>query len=178
MAIMPAQKPGRSRQDYCTPQDFLAAVLRRLDIREFAIDLAADAENTVADLHLDVALDALSVHNWALYTRSGGWGWLNPPFADITPWAERCAATRRAGGQVAFLTPASVGANWFRDFVDGQALVLALNGRLAFIPEEPASLYPKDCLLSLYSPVIQPGFEVWSWRCTQDPRRIIDVARS
>jgi hypothetical protein len=62
------------------------------------------------------------------------------------------------------LVPAAIGSNWFRDHVDGRALVLALNGRLAFIEGKPDDLYPKDCILALYSPFVASGFEVWSWR--------------
>ena len=60
---------------------------------------------------------------------------------------------------MAFLVPAAVGSNWFRDYVDGKALVLLLNGRLSF---DGAGPYPKDCILCLYG--IEPGYEVWSWR--------------
>jgi hypothetical protein len=42
--------------------------------------------------------------------------------------------------------------------------VLLLNGRLAFMPDKPAWLYPKDCILCLYGPFVEPGYEVWNWR--------------
>jgi phage N-6-adenine-methyltransferase len=164
---VPQQKPGRSKQDYRTPNDFIAAVKRRLGIVEFAIDLAANASNAQAKRWLgpDSALqvDALAAPNWARYC-AFGWGWLNPEFKNIDPWAQRCAAAAAEGGHVAFLVPAGVGANWYRDHVDGKALVLALNGRLAFMPDQPDWLYPKDCILALYSPLVPAGFEVWSWR--------------
>lgn len=158
-AVMPRQRPGRSRQDYCTPRPFVEAVKRRLGIADFAYDFAADAENTVAPVYICEAQDAMTVLNWENLI-GPGWGWLNPPFAHIAPWAMRCAQTGRAGAHIALLTPAAVGANWFRDHVAGQARVLFLNGRLAFT-DEP---YPKDCVLSLYGPTIEPGYEVWSWR--------------
>lgn len=166
MAV-PQQKPGKSKQDYRTPADFIAAVKRRLGIAEFAIDLAAHAGNTQAKSWFgpgsDSYTDAFKAPSWARYCRHG-WGWLNPEFANIDPWARRCAATADEGGSVAFLVPAGVGANWYRDHVDGKALVLALNGRLAFIPDQPDWLYPKDCILALYSPLVPAGFEIWSWR--------------
>ena len=93
---------------------------------------------------------------------------MNPPYTDIGPWARKCRETKDAGGQVALLVPTSVGANWFRDHVDGHAHVLYLNGRLAFMPDQPTWLFPKDCLLALYSPALAPGSEVWDWR--QAPR--------
>jgi phage N-6-adenine-methyltransferase len=163
----PQQKPGRSRQDYRTPDDFTAAVKRRLGIAGFVHDFAAHAENTQARTWFgpgsDSYTDALVAPSWSRYCRHG-WGWLNPEFSNIEPWAKRCAATAAEGGHIALLVPASIGADWFRDHVDGRALVLALNGRLAFIDGKPRDLYPKDCLLALYSPLVAPGFEVWSWR--------------
>lgn len=164
---MPQQKPGKSKQDYSTPADFLGAAKRRLGIVDFCHDFAAHAGNAKARTWFgpgsDSHVDALKAPNWARYCRTG-WGFLNPEFANIDPWAERCKQTAADGGHVAFLVPAGVGANWFRDHVDGHALVLALNGRLAFIEGQPDWLYPKDCIFALYSPLVPPGFEVWSWR--------------
>lgn len=164
----PAQKPGRSKQDYATPEDFIRAVKSYLGITRFAHDFAADASNRKAATFFDEEADALSIPRWALSLVQGGceggnWGWLNPPFSKIGPWAKRCAETKRAGGSIAFLVPAAVGSNWFRDYVDGQARVLLLNGRIAFMPEQPKWLYPKDCILALYSPTIAPGYTVWTW---------------
>jgi phage N-6-adenine-methyltransferase len=165
---MPKQKPGKSGQVFSTPANFMRAITRRPDIREFTIDLAADPLNAKAHRWLGPGgehPDALSFRSWApLILRDPvpqRWGWLNPPFAKIGPWAERCAATRDEGGRVAFLVPAAVGSNWFRDHVDGKALVLFLNGRLHFMPDKPTWGYPKDCILALYG--VRPGYEVWSW---------------
>jgi phage N-6-adenine-methyltransferase len=156
---MPAQKPGRSKQDYATPRPFLAAVKRRLGIQSFEMDLAADSTNAVCPRYLTEEMDALATPWRGLWM---GWAWLNPPFADIGPWARKCAETGSRRQPIAFLVPAAVGANWFRDFVDGRALVLFLNGRLKFMPDKPTWLYPKDCILALYG--LPPGYEVWNWR--------------
>lgn len=163
----PPQRPGRSKQNYGTPVNFIEAAKRRLGITAFAFDFAADHENAKADRFWGEEEDALQYtgRDWALVA-DGGWGWLNPEFASIRPWAIRCQQTQVAGGRIALLVPASVGANWFRDHVDGQARVLFLNGRIAFMPDKPQWLYPKDCMLCLFSPDILPGYEVWSWRLT------------
>ena len=166
---MPQQKPGRSKQDYSTPKDFIAAVKRRLGITAFAHDFAADRRNRKAETFFsrkDSAFD-YSPEEWAVAASGrdrSRWGWLNPTFNDITPWANRASLCKDEGGQIAMLVPASVGSNWFRDHVDGQARVLALNGRHAFMPDQPTWLYPKDCMLCLYSPAVKPGFEVWTWK--------------
>ena len=164
---MPLQKPGRSKQDYSTPADFLAAVKAKLQIQAFDWDFAADAFNAKAPNYYSIENSALARTGtqWAEVLLSGWhWGWLNPPFNDIAPWAERCRQVREAQRSIALLIPAAVGANYFRDFIDGHAHVLLLNGRLAFIEGHPKDLYPKDCVLCLFSPWVEPGYEVWNWR--------------
>jgi phage N-6-adenine-methyltransferase len=161
--MAPIQKPGRSKQDYATPHNFLTAVKRLLSIDRFTFDFAADYQNAVAPAFYDVTVDALSKSDWS-YRCGSGWGWLNPPYANIGPWAKKCQQCKKEGGQIAFLVPAGVGANWFRDYVDGVAKVLLLNGRLAFMKDKPTWLYPKDCILCLFSPSIKPEYAVWSWK--------------
>ncbi len=153
---MPRQKPGRSKQDYRTPENFIEAAKRRLGIKEFAWDLAADEINTQCGDRFFSEADNSLVQNWDTLD---GWLWLNPPFSDIAPWARKC---NESHAKIAFLVPASVGANWFRDYIDGHAQVLFLNGRLSFM--ETGELYPKDCILCLFGPEIIPGYEVWNWR--------------
>jgi len=166
----PAQKPGQSKQDYRTPAEFVEAVKRRLGIAQFEIDLAADDTNYVAPWWIGEAHDSLSVDWYRLSWN--GWAWLNPPFANIAPWAAKCAEFPAEEWhpdqkqRIAFLVPAGVGANWFRDYVDGKALVLLLNGRLSFDGIAP---YPKDCMLCLYG--VEPGYEVWDWRPAARQRR-------
>ena len=160
---VPVQKPGRSEQTFVTPHAFIAATKRLLQIDAFAFDFAASCCNTQASQYFDDATDAMvfSGKGWAERV-VGGWGWLNPPYTDIEPWVERCKDAKRAGAHIALLVPASVGADWFRDHVDGHAQVKFLNGRLGFLPDQPKALYPKDCILCLYG--ARPGYAVWSWR--------------
>lgn len=160
----PAQKPGRSRQDYATPPEFLIAVKKLLGIREFSHDFAADESNTVAATYYSEAENALmqTSDKWARMIGATGWGWLNPPFGHIAPWAQACfECAADGGGHVAFLVPAGVGANWFRDWVHAKSRVLLLNGRLSFNGIAP---FPKDCILCLYGPDVTIGYDVWNWR--------------
>jgi phage N-6-adenine-methyltransferase len=184
VAKMPAQKPHRSKQNFATPENFLAAVKHHLGITEFAIDLAAEEDNAVAEYWYDVEMNAL-VQTWA-FGPADSWNWLNPEFGDITPWVRRAWEEQlRAGAQTAVLVPAGVGSDWWRDWVHEKAYVLLLNGRLCFIKDwattiDPASvkrgddppqcykqppLYPKDCCLLLYE-ATEPSrwYEVWEWR--------------
>lgn len=163
--MAPAQKPGRSKQDYATPRDFLAAVKARLRIADFDIDLAAHAKNTVTARYYDEAQNSL-MQPWRV---GNGVNWLNPPFSRIEPWVQRAyEQSREQGARTAVLIPAAVGANWWRDWVHHKAEVLLLNGRLAFMPDKPTWLYPKDCALLLYDyldPWFDPWkYDVWTWR--------------
>jgi len=164
----PRQKPGRSKQNYVTPQAFLEAVKRQLGIKEFKWDLAADASNTAAGLWYEHGSLAA---NWTFPFQPSqpvqGWCWLNPPFANIEPWAKKCWEESRKGCHIAFLVPASVGSDWCRDWVDRKAtIVYFLNGRIPFIPDKPKWGYPKDCMLALYQPDrhYKTTYEVWNWR--------------
>jgi phage N-6-adenine-methyltransferase len=159
----PQQKPGRSRQDYGTPPEFLEAVKKRLGIEDFDCDLAAAKWNAVTDRYLTVMDDSLSGLTW-LRARglAKGWNWLNPPFARIAPWVEK-ARTQQflLGARTAVLIPAAVGSNWWRDHVHGHCKVLFLNQRVTFVGcKDP---YPKDCALLLYDGR-SFGYDVWSWK--------------
>lgn len=157
---VPKQKPHRSKQDYATPWDFVHRVERRLGIAQFALDLAADVTNKKAPEWLAEDDDALAGYwDWAKMLYDGEWAWLNPPYTNIADWVAKCDKAQVDGARIALLVPASVGSNWFRDYVHEVAMVLALNGRISFDGKNP---YPKDLLLCLYG--LPPGFDVWDWR--------------
>lgn len=158
---MPVQKPGRSETIVRTPPGFLAAVKRYLGIQSFAADLAACVDNAVAYPFFTKEDDAFT-KDWSVY---GGWCWLNPPYDDIGRWAELCLQESTYGVKIAFLVPASVGSNWWRDYVHQQADVQFLNGRLTFLyanGTRHTGPYPKDLALILYGN--EPGYDVWDWR--------------
>src|ERR1035437_1576328 len=181
---MPRQRPYRSKQDYTTPQVFIDAVKMWLDIRTFAFDFAADKTNTKAVRYWTEQDDSLSIPatEWARHCGQG-WGWLNPPYANIGPWAARCLETASLGGHIAFLVPASVGSNWYRDYIHDQlgVTVLFLNGRIPFIPNKPNWLYPKDCMLVLFGTgqPLERNFEsdVWAWRSERTHLKIAATRR-
>lgn len=158
-SMPPKQKPGKSKQTYATPVDFLTAVKLKLGIRAFALDIAASAENAVADRFWTKKDNAL-VQSW----KAAGWSWLNPEFAHLEPWVGRAYQQSRlenGGAHIAMLVPAGVGSNWWQRHVDGKARVLLLNGRITFVGETMP--YIKDCCLLLYGPYVWPWYEVWSW---------------
>jgi phage N-6-adenine-methyltransferase len=159
---MPKQNPGRSRQDYSTPKEFISAVKHRLKIQEFTADLAADMFNTKAAFFWGEEDNSL-IQDWHVWGPEQ-WLFLNPPFSNISPWVEKCATESHLGCNIVCLVPASVGANWWREWVTPYAYTVFLNGRLTFSGE--TTPYPKDCSLLLYTPWGFPGSEVWTWKGT------------
>lgn len=156
---LPQQKRGRSRQDYRTPREFLDAVEGRFGM--IAFDLAAfDQTSSVRGRlgHFFAPRDDSLNQDWH---KIRGNLWLNPPYADIKPWAEKCAFEASLGATIFLLTPASVGSCWFSEHVHGKAYVLALQPRLTFVGE--THCYPKDLMLSVYGKRLA-GFDVWKWQ--------------
>jgi len=154
----PIQKPGRSKQDYGTPVEFIAACVARFG--PLVCDLAASAENAKAPAFYDRERNSLTVP-WAEEHPTGTL-WLNPEFADIGPWAEKCAAeSLKRQGLILLLTPASVGSNWFAAHVNRKAMVLGLSPRLQF--EGTTAPYPKDLSLSVFGMGFN-GFDCWRWK--------------
>lgn len=191
----PSIDRANSKQDYATPREFLDAVER--EFGPIVWDLAASRANRVCENYYGPgsqwAQDAFA-YGWAsTYARMRssmvmGVGdeliWLNPPYANIAPWARKCAEARDAGARIAFLVPASVGANWFWDYVAPYARVFSV-GRIMFVTREfvtngvacdvverPAcfdakgrpTAFPKDLILAIYDRALAPAFERWRWR--------------
>jgi phage N-6-adenine-methyltransferase len=155
---MPKQKPGKSRQDYGTPPEFLRAIERDFNVIRWMRDLAAHANNAVCEEWYGpggIAEDSLKIP-WTM----PGDLWLNPPFSDIDSWARKCATTERSG-RIFQLSPASIGTNWYAEIAHGRAHVVALSPRLTFVGETDA--YPKDLMLLVWS-AVKGGFSTWRWK--------------
>lgn len=151
----PSIRRGRSKQDYGTPVEFIRAAEQRFG--PIAFDLAASPDNAKAHPYFTEADDSLK-QSWVKFA---GTLWLNPPFANISPWAEKCAELRNRTGWILFLTPASIGTDWFAEHVNGKALVLGLSPRLTF--EGTEDPYPKDLMLSVFGYGVH-GFDTWRWK--------------
>lgn len=168
---------GKSRQDYQTPLEFRVAV--KCEFGPVVWDLAATAQQNIsyAELnyfgpdHPEVACRDALVVPWGDFTGIPvGLRWLNPPFANIKPWAKKCAHESSLGVEILFLVPASVGSNWFWDYVAPYAHVYALSPRLSFDGKHP---FPKDLILAHYKPqrtsgvvvgAASHGFSRWQWK--------------
>jgi len=160
---MPEQKPGKSEQVVRTPFEFIDAVVNMFD--GISVDLAALASNAHTQNyfgpdHVDESRRDSLIAKWPRGTSC----WLNPPYANIARWVEKCAAhvaTSTPHTEIFVLVPASVGANWYRDHVQPFADVYSV-GRMKFVGHE--DVYPKDLILAHYW---KPGgykFRHWKWQ--------------
>ncbi len=149
---------GGSKQDYQTPVEFIRAVESRFGALDF--DLAATQENKITPRYFGpgspLGEDSIK-QDWH---KLSGILWLNPPYADIGLWARKCKQEAKLGARIRFLVPASVGSNWFWDYVEPAARVYALQPRLSFDGKNP---YPKDLILAVYD-VYQTGLYRWRWK--------------
>lgn len=128
-----------------TPKNFLTAV--RAEFGPIYMDLAAVRENAVCQLYNSPSEDSLDPKTiWPLVK---DWLWLNPPFANIDPWAARCAREVKQGRNILFLVPASVDSNWFAKHVQGIAKIYWCSPRLVFVGHDKP--YPKPMMLAVYS---------------------------
>lgn len=178
MSTGPTINRGGSKQNYRTPDDFRAALRKRFGIIKF--DLAAEPDNTLVPDRFYTKEQNSLIQQW--YKIEGeGWLFLNPEYADIETWAAKCAAESALGARILFLTPASIGSNWFKQWALPSAVVIGLNGRLCFIENwqttiDPASVkrgdpqfyktepsYPKDLMLSAFCNGLT-GFQTWTWK--------------
>lgn len=141
---------------YGTPVAFIKAVER--EFGPLVFDLASDGTNNVAAMCYTPAEDSLSqAWSWIV-----GWAWLNPPYDDIGKWAKKAYSESLLGAKILMLVPASVGSNWYRDYVYGKAEVRFLNGRLTFVGHKAG--YPKDLMLIVYDHGREAKQTIWNWR--------------
>lgn len=155
---MPIQKPGKSKQDYGTPRELIAAVEKRFG--PLVCDLAASADNAKAPLFITKEQNTL-IQPWAEQYPSGNL-WLNPEFADLEPYVEKCwVESQRRHGLIHLLVPASIGANWFAKHVVHKSMVLGLSPRITF--EGCDQPYPKDVMMAVYGYGFS-GFGTWRWK--------------
>lgn len=154
----PAQKPGRSKQDYGTPRAFVDAVERRFG--KIGFDLAASVENTLADNFYGEGIDALK-QSWDYSgVLAVPVAWLNPPFANIRPWAKKLdTECQHLPRWTLMLVPASMGSLWWRDHVLGKCQADGVT-RMQFVGAD--SLYPKDLALLAYGFGVS-GHGFWQW---------------
>lgn len=173
----PSINRAESSGDIWTPWEFIRAIEGTF-ARVLTVDLAASGkESTKAPAWITPEEDSLTLdwNDYYLYYRHGNGHalWLNPPYSNITPWAKKCANTYVFDEQVEIflLTPASVGANWFWDYVWDYATVYSV-GRMVFdncfdrkTGQLVSTVYPKDLILAHYTNTTPSRtLQRWQWK--------------
>lgn len=168
----PAQKPGRSKQDYCTDPRFIAAIGEQFGPVD--LDLACRVDNMVAPYGITEGTDALT-KDWtrlhpAWLTPGGAIvrpekirvAFCNPPFADIELWAAKLEECRWLRRWTLMLVPYSASSQWFVNHVMGKLMVYGIP-RITFVGT--TAPYPKDlCLIAAGYGANGQAF--WDWRKT------------
>lgn len=152
----------KSQQVVATPWAFIRAVEKKFG--KIAVDLAATAENAKANRFISPSLDTFE-ENWTDWLPGASLGWLNPEFDPMRKWVEKCAMEQQRGAEFLVLTPASIGANWFWDYVQPYATVYSV-GRITF--EGSETPYPKDLILSHYNANPNHELQRWQWKGTNN----------
>jgi phage N-6-adenine-methyltransferase len=172
--VMPLQKPHRSQQVVSTPWSLIHYVEKRWG--KITWDLAATAGNCKTRLPTGLLVNrearygpgarhenALKM-NWSL---KRGTLWLNPPFGDIGPWAEKCATTELApDSRIVLLVPASVGSIWWAYCVDKRSDIQFLRPRVIFRKHKQG--YPKDLALCVYGSLKTHSYTCVRWDGKED----------
>lgn len=155
----PSVNRHRSEQVVATPWEFIRAVEAKFG--PLAYDLAATNENHKAPRWITPEQDTFK-QNWADLLESELLGWLNPEFDPMAKWVQKCAMEQQRGAEFLALAPASIGTNWFWDYVQPYATVYSI-GRITF--EGSKDPYPKDLILSHYN--LNPSHELQRWKWKQ-----------
>lgn len=151
-ATGPTINRGGGNNNASTPMVFIRPVEAKFGKLEW--DLAASNNNAKAPYYLSETDNALT-YSWHALWKDHPLCWLNPPFTNITPWARKCAEECQLGARILLLVPASVGANWYWDWVVPYADVYSV-GRMVFDDcydkhgELITTVYPKDLVLAHY----------------------------
>lgn len=144
---------GKSKQVVATPPRFVRAVEYKLKER-FTWDLAATHENFKAPNYFSKGENSF-LQKWH---KLKGLLWLNPEYDDIESWAAKSFIESCQGARIVMLVPASVGSNWFRDYIHEKTRTIFVNGRIVFLGSTQG--YPKDLILACFG--FRPGFEIWT----------------
>src|SRR5580692_2446061 len=135
-----------SVQNVRTPKWLLGSVA--LTWGPIELDVAATKKNAVATRFYTRRDNGVAQH-WIV--PPGSVAWANPPYERLSPWVERALfCSRHLGTDVVMLVLASVGANWWREHVDGNAEVVFISPRVKFIGH--ATSFPRDLAVLRFGP--------------------------
>lgn len=154
----------KSKQDHPTPWSFISAVENRF--APIAIDLAATKRNSKAGKNFISPKQNSLKQDWTALLK-GGFGYLNPPFDPIGPWADKVIEEAIKGARFGMLTQASIDAKWFWKIFP-YCTTYALRSRVTFVGSKQP--FPKPLIFSSFNCVrigAEPGpsgrLHEWDW---------------
>lgn len=124
--LVPADAPEKLTDTWRTPRWLVVELERRVG-RDFDLDAAADAKNSVAPFHIDRNRDALGEKPWCCYGPARGGRpsrslgrtaiaiFCNPPFAKLGAFVRRCIDEVLLDGHtIALITLADISTAYWR----------------------------------------------------------------
>jgi hypothetical protein len=158
---MPAQRPHTSEQVVATPWEFVDALEHRFGKLDW--DLCASADNCVVrNVNGTRSSQFFSKEENSLaqdWSAIGGNLYCNPEFGLISKFLEKAVAEASPTSRVFMLTPASIDANWWWEFVRPHAITYALD-RIRFVGQP--HVHPKGLALHLIG-MGATGMGRWRW---------------
>lgn len=119
------------KQNWQTPPNIFAALNAEF---EFAADVAADRENKLCETYLTEDDDALDMEWLNTVAYIGDYVWVNPPYANPLPWAEKAAQQAKKGIGVVMLLKLDTSTKWYGLCRrTAQEIRLITGGRLHFV---------------------------------------------
>lgn len=154
---------SESVQDYETPQNLIDAVI--CDFANIVFDLAASKGNAKKANFFSIEddalkqdwVDALRIHQFS-FTDSL---WLNPPFANVRPWMEKCRDEAARGARILSLTKSSLDANWYQEVVAPNAASWILKSRVKFVGCD--TVFTQALMLTEWG-TGKRGLGFWDWK--------------
>ena len=109
---------ANSNQNIETPWAFVNAVEKYFGI-QFEYDMAGTEKNKKAYIVYDEKDDSLSI-DWPL----SGWAWVNPPFAQIGKWIDKCDEQSKLGSRIICISPLSSDLNQMKAFQNAGVYII------------------------------------------------------
>ena len=103
---------------------------------QFTMDAAAAEGNNLCDIYCDAFGDGLKI-SW-----EGERVWCNPPYSQISQWAEKFTRASSEAVLIVALIPARVDTAWWQDHIAKADLVHFIRGRLRFGDSRNSAPFP------------------------------------
>lgn len=93
------------------------------------------------------------------------------PQLGIARWMEKCKYESQRGAKILTLTLSSLGSQWYKNFVKGNANIWILEGRMMF--DGHTDVYPKELMLCEWVKGMD-SFGYWDWKVNKYGKNSLD----